>query len=84
VHFIENDQFVLMPGEVEFRLRELCAVCIRFEIEIERGSSLPDLQRKRRLADLPRAEQRYGRAFIQQSCKLACDATLNHPCNYGV
>lgn len=51
---------------------------------IDSGSTFGDLEGKRRLAGLPRPEQRNGRSFGQCGFELGQEPARNHVCISGV
>jgi hypothetical protein len=63
VDLVEDDQPVLMIGQVELWLCQLHAVHLRFQVQVDGVESLGNLERKRRLADLSRPEQGNGWVF---------------------
>lgn len=52
MHLVEDDEFVLMLIEIEFRFGEFCAIRVGFQIKIDGCSLLTYIQCKRRLSDL--------------------------------
>ena len=81
---IQDDQLVLMLGQIKLRLGKPGAVGVGFEVELGRGPAFGYFERARGLADLTRPEQRHGGHAVQQFREFGRDAAPNHPCNYGV
>lgn len=80
---VQDNQLVLMLGQVKLRLGKPSAVSVRFEVEIDRRTPFGYLQRQGCLADLTRPEQRHSRHAIQHLGEFCADAGFNHPCKYG-
>jgi hypothetical protein len=55
VHLVENHQLIFMIREIEFRIGQFRPVHLRFEIKIDRGTTLSDLMGKCRLSNLVRS-----------------------------
>ena len=72
---------VLHVVEKQRGLGEPVAIVAVLEIEIERIARLCDLQRKSRLADLPRPDQGYSGLTVQGVFDVGSDDSRNHPCN---
>lgn len=83
MHFIQNDQFVFVLGEVTASVCQLRAIGRRLQIEVERRPSLSDLQGQRRLAYLPRPQQSDGWAVLNGLGKFVVNAAFQHPCKSG-
>jgi hypothetical protein len=84
MHLVENDQPVLVLGEIEFRLGESGAVCIGLEVEIDGRAPFAYGERKRRLADLPWPDESDGGHAVEQFAEIGGYSALYHPCIYGV
>ena len=82
--FVEDDQLVRMSGKIKFGFRQLVAIRIGLEVEVDRGSGFADFNRERGLADLSWADERNSWHFGQPFRQFRRDTAINHPCIYGV
>ena len=82
--FVEDDQLVRMSGKIKFGFRQLGAIRIGLEVEVDRGSGFADFNRERGLADLSWADERNSWHFGQPFRQFRRDTAINHPCIYGV
>lgn len=58
MHLIEDDQLILVSGQIGLWIGQSGAVGVRFEVEVGRRAALADLLRERGLADLAGAQKR--------------------------
>ncbi len=63
MHLVQDDQFILVIGQIEFGLDELGAILFGFEVEVMGVKPLTDFQGQGGLAHLARAKQGYGRGL---------------------
>jgi hypothetical protein len=66
VDLVENDEALLVPGEVLFRVGQLGAVGLLLEVEVDRGALLGEVESQGRLADLARPEQCHCRKLVDE------------------
>ncbi len=82
--FVENDQFVGMLGQIEFRFGNLGAILAVFEIEVDGAPGLGDRQRQGGLADLARPKQADSRVAVKHGADDREGFALNHACKYAM
>ena len=83
VHLVEDDELILMFGQIKLGFGKLRAIGVGFQIKVNRKPRLGDLKRERCLSHLSRPDQGNGRRFLQPFRQFCIDSPTNHPSNYG-
>lgn len=81
--FIKDHQLVLMCREIEFRLAQFRTIGVGFQIQVERGCRLADLQRQRGFTHLTRSQQHHCWRRGKTVHQICCDMAPDHPCIIG-
>lgn len=78
LELIEDRQPARLSAQEQLGIRELVAVRVPLEIEVDRRARPGDLQGQRRLAHLARSEQGNDRKGIQAAAKSGAESSRNH------
>ena len=80
MNFVKNDEPILDVAEIQLGFGQPTAIIAVFQIEVDRVARLPDLERQRRLPDLPGSNQGHRRLTIESGFHCSPNDPGNHPC----